>query len=164
MSEPSRARSYRFHPHALAELVEETERLRVEDLEISRAFEHETLRAIQMLLDHPESAPVIMERNQRRIRSKVLKRFPLQPGLLPPRRSDLHPRRRPSQPQASLLVRPTLIVEQRILLGRVIALVDINLLFTSRSHAKAAQRSLPAHARLHQRRPPCDIRPNRYSD
>jgi len=75
VSEPSRARSYRFHPHALAELVEETERLRVEDLEISRAFEHETLRAIQMLLDHPESAPVIMERNQRRIRSKVLKRF-----------------------------------------------------------------------------------------
>ncbi len=163
MSEPSRARSYRFHPHALAELVEETERLRVEDLEISRAFEHETLRAIQMLLDHPESAPVIMERNQRRIRSKVLKRFRY--SLVYSHLADqLHPRRRPSQPQASLLVRPTLIVEQRILLGRVIALVDINLLFTSRSHAKAAQRSLPAHARLHQRRPPCDIRPNRYSD
>lgn len=75
MSEPSRARSYRFHPHALAELVEETERLSAEDPEISRAFEHETLRAIEMLLDHPGSAPLIIERDQRRIRSKVLRRF-----------------------------------------------------------------------------------------
>jgi plasmid stabilization system protein ParE len=73
--EQSSARSYHFHPQAGVELIEETERLRGEDAAISQAFEEETSRAIGMLLDHPESAPVIIERGGKKIRSKVLRRF-----------------------------------------------------------------------------------------
>ena len=74
MSEPSSARSYWFHPQAEAEFIEEVERLQADDPQTALAFEHEVFGAIEQLLRHPESAPVIAERRGRRIRRKVLLR------------------------------------------------------------------------------------------
>ena len=75
MSERSSARSYRFHPHAGTELVDEAEYLRVDDRQVAENFEVAVDHAIGRLLQHPEIGTVILERRGRRIRRWRVKGF-----------------------------------------------------------------------------------------
>jgi hypothetical protein len=68
VSERSSARSYRFHPHAGTEYVDEAEYLRADDRQVAMDFETAVDQAIGQLLEHPEIGTVILERRGRCIR------------------------------------------------------------------------------------------------
>ena len=61
MSERSSARSFRFHPHAGADLAEEAQYLRDDDRQVAERFEVAVTHAIERILDHPDIGRVIRE-------------------------------------------------------------------------------------------------------
>jgi plasmid stabilization system protein ParE len=71
----SSARSYGYHPHAAAELVEEAEYLRAEGRDVAEAFEAEVDNAIGRLLQFPEIGPEIRRRGDLRFRKWKLESF-----------------------------------------------------------------------------------------
>lgn len=71
MSERSSARSYRFHPHAEIEIVDEVEYLKADNPDdplVAQRFQLAVDRAIGRMLQHPQIGKVIFERRGRRIR------------------------------------------------------------------------------------------------
>lgn len=75
MSGRSSARSYGYHPHAAAELVEAADYLRADGRDVAEAFEAEVDKAIERLLQFPEIGPVIRQRADLHFRKWKLESF-----------------------------------------------------------------------------------------
>lgn len=75
MSERSSARSYRFHPHAGAELAEEAQYLRGDDRQVAERFEAAVDHAIGRVCERPEIGTLLLERRGRCIRKWRVRGF-----------------------------------------------------------------------------------------
>ena len=62
-----------FHEEAEKEFLEASHEYATESDELADEFETEVQRGIELILDHPEMAPVI---GRKRVRGKILQRFP----------------------------------------------------------------------------------------
>jgi plasmid stabilization system protein ParE len=63
----------RFHEEAEKEFLDASHEYAIESDELADEFEAEVQRGIELILDHPEMAPVI---GRKHVRGKVLHRFP----------------------------------------------------------------------------------------